>query len=125
YLVNNHFGDHWLNQIGFDYTHVKISFDYAVSHFGLNDKYRFLGKFFAKLPSVIIKGISEEELEELEDQEHYKNDRCGCGDLWILHTMRKATAHELQNIIEPEDHYESGFEEFNKNHFSTWKQEKI
>ena len=106
-------------------TFVKITFDYAISHFGLNDKYRFLGKFFAKLPSVTIKGISKEELQELEDHEHYKNDRCGCGDLWILHTMRKATAHELQNIIEPEDHYESGFEEFNKNHFSTWKQEKL
>ena len=104
--------------LNYNETIVKVSFDYAISHFGLEDKYRFLGKFFAKLPSVNFKGLSKEELQELEEQEHYKNDRCGCGDLYILHTMRKATAYQLAKVIKPEDHYEDGFNEFNKVHLS-------
>ncbi len=106
-------------------TCVKISFDYAINHIGINDKYNFLGKFHKAIPSVKIKGITQEDLDIIDNESIYgpkklaeKNEYCNCGETWGDHTRRKATAYQLAKVIKPEDHYEDGFNEFNKVHLS-------
>lgn len=100
-----------------DAVFYKISLDKYLSEIGLNDKYRFLGKFYARIPSVKISGISKEELEELENRKHYKNDRCRCGELEVNHIKRQVTKEELKYNIQPEDHYKKDFNRFLKDVF--------
>ena len=88
----------------------------------MNDKYRFLGRFYAKIPSIAIKGISKAELNELENREHYKNDRCKCGELEVNHIKRSVTKEELKYNIQPEDHYKKEFAKFLKDVFDYEKE---
>lgn len=117
YLLNGHLN--WVHpldidndNIGFEYTDVKISFDYAINHIGLDDKYAFLGKFFKKIPSVKIRGMTQQELDELEEQEHFKNDYCKCGEAWSDHTRRKASPALMIDVIQPMEHYVEGHKKF-------------
>ncbi len=99
------------------HTNVKVSFDYAINHIGINDKYSFLGKFHKAVPSVSIKGMTQEELDELEEQVHFKDEYCKCGELWEDHTFRKTSPAILIDSVIPHDHYEKGHKIFIRDHF--------
>ena len=98
-------------------TMVKVSFDYAINHIGINDKYSFLGKFHKAVPSVSIKGMTQIELDELEQQVHFKDEYCKCGELWEDHTFRKTSPAILIDSVIPHDHYEKGHKIFIRDHF--------
>ncbi len=98
-------------------TFVKVSFDYAINHIGINDKYSFLGKFHKAVPSVDIKGITQIELDELEQQVHFKDEYCKCGEAWSDHRARKAAPAILIDSVIPHDHYEEGHKIFIRDHF--------
>ena len=98
--------------------HVKISFDYAINHIGVNDKYNFLGKFHKAIPSVKIKGMTQIELDELEEQEHFKEEYCKCGEAWEDHTFRKTSPALLVDSVIPSDHYIEGHKLFIRDRFN-------
>ena len=98
-------------------TFVKVSFDYAINHIGIDDKYSFLGKFHKAVPSVDIKGMTQVELDELEQQVHFKDEYCKCGEAWTDHRARKAAPAILIDSVIPHDHYEEGHKIFIRDHF--------
>ena len=108
-----------VDKLGYELTRQQsITYGGALQMVG-NNKYRFLGEFYKKAFVSTVWGLTEGELKELKEQEHFKSDKCKCGDLWEDHRLKQRTKDEMINMVVPEDHFRIGHKKFLEQYFSS------
>ncbi len=85
----------------------------------VRDKYRFLGKWYNKVPDVEFAGMTKEEIYELKKVKAVPKDRCGCGELISDHTIRAAkNSYDFDVNVEAEEFYEEEHIKFKKKYIN-------
>ena len=81
----------------------------------VKDKYRFLGKWYNKVPEVEFAGMTEEEIKELSKIKAIPKERCDCGTLMSDHVIRKIHSQsDFDKYLVPTKEYEEEHIKFKK-----------
>ncbi len=85
----------------------------------VKDKYRFLGKWYNKVPDVEFAGMTREEIKELSKVKAAPKERCDCGTLESDHTLRKIhSKSDFDKYVEAEEFYEEEHIKFKKKYIN-------
>ncbi|KKL08645.1 hypothetical protein LCGC14_2573820, partial [marine sediment metagenome] len=85
----------------------------------VKDKYRFLGKWYNKVPEVEFAGMTKEEIKDLAKVKAVPKERCACGTLMSDHVLRKIhSKSDFDKYLVAEEFYEEDHIKFKKKYIN-------